>query len=194
MKLKILLTILIIFFALIFYLNYENMTYVKSSIDNQYYLVRNLKDKEIAANTLASIHQNILKFKDYLILNIDKPDFIEFKPYIIQLNNHIKDIVISESTNSPRHTSYSINKGEQLVLCLRSRKNWNQFHDVNLLMYVVLHEISHISCPEYDHTPLFKKIFAFYVLQSEKIGIYRKIDFKNNPEEYCGMIVNDSII
>jgi hypothetical protein len=194
MKLKILLTILIIFFVLIFYLNYENMTYVRSSIDNQYYLVRNLKDKEIAANMLAIIHQHILKFIEYLVSNKDNKDFIEYTPYIQQLQDNIGNIVIAESTSSPKYTSYSVNKGEQLVLCLRSRRDWNKFHDINLLMYVVLHEISHIACPEYDHTPLFKKIFAFFVIHSEKIGLYKQIDFKNNPEEYCGLTVNDNII
>jgi len=194
MKLKLLLTILIIFFVLIFYLNYENMTYVKSSINNEYYLVRNLKDKEIAANMLATIQTRILDFTNYLTSNIDNKEFIEYKPYIIQLNDNIKNVVIAESSSSPKYTSYSINKGEKLVLCLRSRRDWNKFHDINLLMYVVLHEMSHIACPEYDHTPLFKKIFAFFVIEAEKIGYYKQIDFRNNPEEYCGMTVNDNII
>ena len=63
------------------------------------------------------------------------------------------------------------------------------------MMYVVLHEISHVACPIYDnHGPLFKKIFGFLTNEGIKLNIYTNIDFKNKPVEYCGMTINESII
>ena len=63
------------------------------------------------------------------------------------------------------------------------------------MMYVVLHEISHVACPIYDnHGPLFKEIFAFITNIAIKINIYKKIDFMQNPEEYCGLTITDSIV
>ena len=63
---------------------------------------------------LATIQTRILEFTKYLITNMDNKEFIEYKPYIIQLNDNIKNVVIAESSSSPKHTSYSINKGESL--------------------------------------------------------------------------------
>ena len=65
---------------------------------------------------------------------------------------------------------------------------------MNLVMYVVLHEMAHIACPEYGHTQLFKQIFAFFAETAIKINLYEKINFNENPSEYCGLTVTDSII
>lgn len=70
----------------------------------------------------------------------------------------------------------------------------DNIHEFNLVMYVLLHEISHVACPEYDHTPLFKKIFRFICQEAIDVGLYEKIDFVNTPKEYCGMGINESII
>ena len=92
------------------------------------------------------------------------------------------------------YTSYSINKGEQIVFCLRSKMIRNKLHDFNLIMYVVLHEMAHVGCPEIGHTELFKKIFALFASEAVKMGLYEKIEFRNNNKEYCGMQITDSII
>ena len=80
--------------------------------------------------------------------------------------------VMSESPSDAKYTSYSVNKGEELVFCVRSKKT-GKIHDLNLLMYVALHEIAHIACPEQGHTPLFKKIFAFLTEQALKLKLYK---------------------
>jgi hypothetical protein len=61
-------------------------------------------------------------------------------------------------------------------------------------MYVALHEISHVACPEVGHTELFKKIFHFITKIAINMGIYKKIDFAKNPVEYCGLTVSESIV
>jgi predicted metal-dependent hydrolase len=113
------------------------------------------------------------------------------------LNKRIQNVVIMESSMNSVYTSYCVNKGEQIVFCVRSKmigpKN-NRIHDLNLMMYVALHEISHVACPEKNHTPLFKKIFHFICEEAIELGIYKKIDFYNIPHEYCGMTITDSII
>lgn len=170
----------------------NNVIYVNSDVDNQPYLVRDLDDKQQASNMLAKIKQNIMIITNYLYDNINK--FPEYKPYIIQLHERIKNAEVLESSEDSVYTSYSVNKGEQIIFCLRSRKIKNQMHKLNLLMYVVLHEMAHVACPEYGHTELFKKIFAFITKTAISIGLYTKIDFKDHPMEYCGLIITDSII
>jgi hypothetical protein len=142
---------------------------------------------------LAKIKKNIFELTDHLIIYKDSK-YVEMKPYIEQLNRKIRNSEISESSEDSVYTSYSVNKGEELVFCLRSKTNKNQLHKLNLLMYVTLHEMAHVACPEYGHTLLFKKIFAFLTEIAIKIGIYEKINFSNQPTEYCGLTISDSII
>jgi beta-galactosidase beta subunit len=171
------------------------MTYIKSNIDNNFYLVRDNIDKQRAANILAKMRQNVIKLSDYLYNNIENSSNKEYKEYIIRLHDRINDIVIVESTQDSIYTSFSVNKGEQIVFCLRSKKDINNLHDINLMMYVILHEISHVACPIYDnHGPLFKKIFAFITSNAINIGIYNKINFDQNNEEYCGLMITNSIV
>lgn len=189
----ILLFLLLVIGIIIFIKNQNsNVIYVTSELDQQQYLVRDLQDKQYASNMLAKIKQNIMTITNYLITNINK--YPEYSSYIEQLNSRIKNVEVLESTEDSVYTSYSVNKGEQIVFCLRSRRIHNELHKFNLLMYVVLHEMSHVACPEYGHTQLFKKIFAFITNIAIGLGLYTKIDFVNDPTEYCGMTITDSII
>ena len=188
---------LLILIIMIIYWNYlnKNMVYVKSPIDNKYYLVRNEPDKANAANLLARIKEYIMVLSTNLYNNKSDPANIEYTEYIIRLYDRVPSIVIIESTQDSVYTSYSVNKGEQIVFCLRSRLNINKMHDLNLMMYIVLHEISHVACPVYDnHGPLFRKIFAFITNSAIRLNLYKKIDFVNNPVEYCGLNINESIV
>ena len=198
MNIELFIFILILICAMIvfyFKFSHPDMTYVKSDIDEIFYLVRDVGDKQQAANTLAKIRQYIISLSDSLHNNMSDPKNIKYKEYIIRLHERVRDIIILESTQDSIYTSYSVNKGEQIVFCLRSRKLPNNLHDVNLMMYVVLHEISHVACPIYDnHGPLFKEIFSFITNSAINIGIYKKIDFKAEPKDYCGLMITDSIV
>lgn len=188
----IVIVLIIVLFIYYRKLHYYKMVYIKSDIDNNKYLVRDLEDKYKAANILAKIKKNILSLTEHLVKNIDK--FPDNKEYIKQLEKKIKNVDIQESSDNGVYTSYSVNKGEQIIFCIRSRKDNNKLHELNMLMYVVVHEMGHVGCPEYGHTQLFKDIFAFFLTEAIKINIYNKIDFRNNNMEYCGMQITDSII
>lgn len=187
----ILIFLICVIIVLYFNTQYNNMTYIKSDIDNQYYLVRDLEDKQKSSNILAKIKKNIFKLTDYVYSSMKK--YPEMRQYIKQLNSRIKSVIITESTFNSSYTSYSINKGEQIVFCIRIKGKY-KIHDLNLLMYVVIHEMAHVACPETGHTPLFTKIFEFLCYRAIEINIYKKIDFKKFPKEYCGMIVDESVI
>lgn len=193
---------LIVFIILLCILSVYNVyrltkyDYVKSTLDGRYYHVRNLKDKQKSADELAELRNSILKLIDYMDKDTDKKEFGEYKIYVKRLKDKFSDVIITENLSEHLYTSYSINKGDKLVFCLRSRnKNTkNNLHDKNLIMYVVLHEISHIARPAYDigvHSQEFKKILEYFIKCATEIGIYTKIDFQKNPKEYCGMTINN---
>jgi len=187
--------IIIIFLIIYFIYNniykYDNLVKIKSPIDNEYYWVRDKNDKIKAANILANIKINIKKLVNYLQNNQSK--FPENLSYIKDLVSRTKKINIMETPQDEKYTSYTINKGEKIVFCLRS-KLLDNIHDTNTIMYVVIHEMAHVGCPEYGHTPLFKKIFKFLLKQSIVIGIYKPVDYRIYPQNYCGMTINEYLL
>lgn len=189
---------ILVFFTIIttivfIYLNQKEVSVIKSSYDNNYYVVKEANDSKQAANILARLKQDIFIIADYLYENKEK--YPENEEYIDQLYERIQDVNIIENS-SDEYTSYTVNKGDQIVFCLRSRndKDKNELHDYNLIMYVALHEISHVACPEQGHTKLFHEIFNFICSEAIKLDMYTKIDFNKKPQEYCGMTISSSIV
>lgn len=88
-------------------------------------------------------------------------------------------------------TSYSINKGEQLVFCIRDKLN-NSIHDINTLMFVAIHELAHIVTNELQHTDKFWNNMKKLLHRAEDIGVYKYVDYRMNPVEYCGMMIDGS--
>ena len=191
----LIIVIILIFCSIYFiystsYLN-DNLIKTKSQLDNSYYWVRDLPDKNQAANILAKIKKNIYKLVDYLQENKDK--FPKNLNYIKDLVSRTKSIIIMETGADEKYTSYTVNKGERIVFCLRA-KLINTIHDLNTLMYVVIHELAHVGCPEFGHTPLFREIFKFLLIESVKINIYTPIDYRKYPKNYCGMEINEYLL
>lgn len=190
----IIVSFIIIIILLLIYLKYNSnieIEYVKSAVNGKEYMVRNLPDKNEAANMLGEINNRILILQKYLLSNLDK--YPKYKNYFKIMCDKINTVELSENTKKGNYTSYTINKGQEIVLCLRSKKD-NNIHDINLIMYVVIHELAHVACPEINHTPLFTKIFIILLKISIELKIYKKINFKYDPKEYCGMTIHENLL
>jgi hypothetical protein len=164
----------------------NDMTYVRCKSNGYDYKVRNLEDKEEAAEMLGRTHEKLKKA--VLILKRDYPD----DERIIRLSKRFQYTSLAEAEGSGGHTSYSINKGEKIVLCLRSKDGRNRLVDENLLLFVALHELSHIMTISKNHTPEFWSNFKFVLETCQRTGLYSCIDFSSNPREYCGITVTNS--
>ena len=192
MKESILISIIIIFIYIFLFLNRNNVIYVETKSGTKY-LVNNDNTKNEKSQLLSKIVENMYSLKKHMIKNIN--NFPEYKDYINQLSNNFNEsrTVIYETDPESNLTSYSVNKGEELSFCLKSKKDGN-VHELNLMMYVAIHEMAHMACPEIGHGDLFKKIFKKLIEEAIIIGIYNKTNFSENPVEYCGMILSSSII
>tara|TARA_B110000971_G_C19990810_1_gene491872 strand:+ start:727 stop:1308 length:582 start_codon:yes stop_codon:yes gene_type:complete len=192
MKETILITIIVIIIYLFLFHNKKNIILVEGR-DKSKYLVYNDKQKEVSAILLGDVVKNMFILRDYLHINIDK--YPEFKDYIKQLYTNLnKDrSLIYENDPASKLTSFSVNKGEEIGFCLKSKKTGNM-HDLNLIMYVALHEMAHIACPEIGHGELFKKIFKFLTEIAIKISIYDLDNYESKPVEYCGMMLSSNIL
>lgn len=196
MKQSIMLPLLSIIFIiiLIYYftkLSKSEAIYVKSKLNNKEYLVQNLENKEEASYMLSVIHDRIFILRDYLEKNIDK--YPEYTEYIKQFCRRIKNLSLQENAPDGKYTSYTVNKGDEIALCLRSKKT-SELHDLNLIMYVTLHELAHVACPEVDHTELFKKIFIFFIKTAITLRIYKQSNYAIDPHEYCGITINENLL
>lgn len=194
MDITVQLILVIAVFASIYYLGRHSKTeafYVESTLNKREYLVQNLDKKEEASYMLSVIHERIFILRDHFKINSDR--YKAFKSYIEQFINRIGDVRLYENPPDGTYTSFTVNKGDEIALCLRSMKT-KDLHDINLVMYVVLHELSHVACPELDHTELFKKIFTFFLEVAIELKIYKKVDYSIDPHEYCGMTINENLL
>jgi hypothetical protein len=172
----ILLGILIVYYI---YKSTE-VKYIKSDIDSKRYVVLNKYDSKNAADMLATISKNLTTIKDYLAKH--HGDTIVSQ----NIQKRFDTSNISEGSPDSQYTSYTINKGDKMVFCLRDKET-KRLHDLNLLMYVSLHELAHVGCVSIGHNGEFHKHFNFLLEIAEKIGIYTKISFGDKNVEYCGL-------
>jgi predicted metal-dependent hydrolase len=178
------------FIIMLTYMYIENrnndVSYEVSTFDNRKYLVRNLDDKQEAANLLAKIRKNL----EDLCEDLKKvyPDHSGVGRLIEKFNPNS----ISETSKNSKYTSYSVNKGEKIVLCLRARDDTENLVDENTLMFVSIHEIAHIMTKSVGHKQEFWKNFKFLLKHAISIGLYKHEDYNNNPKKYCGIMITDT--
>lgn len=81
------------------------------------------------------------------------------------------------------NSSFTENK-EIITMCLRDPKT-NEYYDDNSIMYVALHELSHMLSKSTGHGDEFKIKFSNLLRQAARLGIYNpNIPM---PESYCGV-------
>lgn len=163
-----------------------NLKCIISNVDGETYCVRERAKLELAADLLAQVTQ---KCKD-LVLHLGKkyPED-ESVQRLVQKFNPTK---ISETLPTSEYTAYSENKGEKLAFCLNTTKPGNKLIDINTLTFVALHELAHIMTLSEGHKQIFWQNFKFLLTEAKEINIYTPVDYKKNPEPYCGMNITDN--
>jgi len=184
-------TLVLVYIFILF--NKSSLKYVESSKTGIKYLVKNDKNKKNTAELLEKIILNMYNLRNYLVKNKDK--FPEMKQHInlLEKNFNQSRTTIYENSLNNDLTSYSVNKGEEIVFCLKSKKS-KKNHDLNTLMYVAIHEMGHLACHEIGHTPLYNEIFKFLLTEAIKLKLYEPIKYSNTPTEYCGMVITSNIL
>lgn len=185
------------------------VVYVKSTINGKEYLVRNLPDKQQASDLLARLSINLEKLVNYLENEYEKIDQIydkyiekddkvqhigkdKFKEDVKRLIKNFNPDEFSESTPDAQYTSYSVNKGEKIVFCLRSREKEEEIVKKNIMMFVALHELAHLMTKSVGHKQEFWDNFKILLKIAIDLNIYTHIDFNNKPADYCGTQITDT--
>jgi hypothetical protein len=181
--------LMICILAVFFYMNFLRqklyLEKIRANNGNEY-LVRNLPDKAEAANKLGSISDSLKNLVNSLNENDDSKG-----EYIKNLKESFNPEYITENIPGSIYVAYSVNKGEELSLCIRD-KDTEEFIDDNTIIFVAIHELSHIMTPETGHTPLFWDNMKYLLEQASSQGIYMPVDYSQSPVEYCGMDINST--
>jgi hypothetical protein len=154
--------------------------------------VQDLPGKDEAAERIAKVKQNIQK-----IVSLYKQDeYVSDKPTQLLVERYRPDSILENSVTS-KDTSYSENKGQKIVICLRDKNDppAYPFVDMNTVMFVVLHEMAHLMTAELSsgkHTPEFWANFRRLLEDASRIGIYTPVNYSKSPVDYCGMKITDS--
>jgi hypothetical protein len=154
--------------------------------DNKMYYVQEYSNNKGAANILSKLVKNSLVLIDYM----DKkyPDDEKVK----RLKKKFNPDQIREAEHEKDSTSYTINKGEMMHLCLRHKNSEKTLHDENLLMFVIIHELAHIMSKTIGHNSEFYDNFKFLLKEASLANIYIPVNFEQNPAKYCGIDVTNN--
>lgn len=180
----ILIAIVILSYFIIKIYNERDLMEITSSIDNEKYIVQIKDDSKEAADLIAKIKSRLNTLMEHLKKSYDGSD-----ERIERLISNYRPDKMREGVDTPGYTSYSINKGEQIILCLR---NEDELVDINTMMFVVLHEMGHLASESIGHTEEFWDNFKWLLEESINIGIYVKQDFETKSVEYCGMNITST--
>jgi len=186
---NIVIIIFIIIVASKLYFNSDsfNLRCIISDVNGNKYCVRDRNKLELAADRLAHVNNNLNKLVNHLSKKY--PD----KENVRRLVKGYNPKKIYETLPTSEFTAYSENKGEKLAFCLDTEKNSKgRLIDMNTLMYVALHEISHIATKSIGHNDEFWNNFKFMITEAKEINIYNPVDYKKEPARYCGMNISDN--
>jgi len=163
-----------------------NLKCIISDVDGERYCVRERASMQLAADLLASVTQ---KLKDLVAYTAKKFPDDENVQRMVQKFNPTQ---ISETLPTSEYTAYSENKGEKLAFCLNKQKNGTKLIDINTLTFVAIHELAHVMTLSEGHKQDFWQNFKFLLEQAKAAHIYEPVDYKKNPEPYCGMDISDN--
>ena len=143
-----------------------NLKCIVSDVDGKKYCVRERSKMTLVVDLLAKTTQKLSKLVKYV--GKKYPDRENCKLLLKNFNPK----KISEILPTSQYTAYSENKGEKLAFCTTTSKKGDRLIDENTLMFVALHELSHIATTSIGHTQEFWRNFKFIITNAKKIGIY----------------------
>lgn len=196
MYIKLFIITIVILFLFFKVFKYWNYIPIVAYDNNTYYLSKcsNCDNKlRESANTLAQINERILILIQYLQENLPNDEITKF------LVKNYNSSIIQETIPETGITSYTENKST-ISMCLRSRDAKNKLYNINILMYIFLHELSHFcnyssyGFPIIGHGNEFRTIFKFLIENAIKAKVYIYEDYRTSPQNYCGLELRSNII
>ncbi len=175
------------------YMYYQNsdmlqLKCIVSTVDGNKYCVRDRNKIQEAADLLASVTQKCKDLVDYM--NQKHPNDERVKRLVSGFNP--KKVMETLPTSS--YTAYSENKGEKIAFCLSPKKKNGEdtLIDEHTLMFVAIHELSHVATVSLGHKTEFWENFKFLLVNAKEAGIHEPRDYNKDPKKFCSMNIEDN--
>ncbi len=192
---------LIIVLVILLFLYYSEFNTRKVNYENINYNVHNsneLKDREDSAKIMSELNRRTKILEEHLkkkylapkIGAIDDASDMRSRTEQLIINYDPNNIYEISPNNIMGNTSFTQNK-TKLVLCLRD-KNTGKLHDTNTLMFVKLHELTHMMNEEWGHELQFWQLFQVVLQDAVECGIYVPVNYAKKPQKYCGIDIVQS--
>lgn len=173
------------------YYLYKEAQFQQFEILDNHFMIEKRKDirnKNAALQALVNVRRRL----DHLTKHLKKkyPGDV----LIDRLNERFDGTILKEANpdkKNPKQTSYTINKGDVMVLCLRTPDG--KLVDLNTLTYVAIHELAHIYSSSLHHTPEFWENMKYLVKEGIDAGIYDDVNYAENPVKYCGLSISSNL-
>ena len=160
---------------------------IVSTVDGNKYCVREREKVQDAADMLANVNTKCKQLVNYTNQKYGEKDNVK------RLVNGYNPKKIMETLPTSEYTAFSENKGEKLAFCLnRDKKGESNMIDEHTLMFVAIHELSHIATKSVGHKQEFWDNFKFLLENAKECGVHSPVDYKNKPAQYCGMDIKDN--
>ena len=164
-----------------------NLRCIVSNVDGRKYCVRERRNIQKASNLLASTTDKMSSLVEYMGNKYSNRENVN------RLVENFNPSTIKETLPTSEYTAYSENKGEKLAFCLNKKKSNNEnLIDPNTLSFVAFHELAHIMTESVGHTDEFWQNFKFLLEHAVELKLYTPVDYKKEPENYCGMDITDN--
>jgi hypothetical protein len=167
----------------------------KSTYDNKNYrVVAGFHDKNIAADNMAKANEFInayLKYAKNKFITNSVSGVDNKRAFFTRIiNNYNPNNLFENNPSLGEETSFVSNKGEEFGICLRKKGPMkDQLHDMNIIKFVILHELTHLGCISYGHDREFWHWFKIVLEEAVNSGLYIPIDYSKQSVNYCGLEV-----
>jgi hypothetical protein len=175
---------------------------VRAKDDLVYYVQEDLDDHEQAAAIMSELNQRMLRLMKFIkrkygaaieggeetVWGKKCPGRVRRAKNFLERFN--PDVIYETNPNNPNgDTSFVISKGKVISLCIRKGNDPSKFEDINMLVFVVCHEYSHIIADVWQHEHEFWMTMKWILEEAEEAGIIEIIDYAKHPRAYCSVPV-----
>lgn len=168
-----------------------------NNIDGRCYPIVDSFSKQthkLASETLAYLNEFSIKIlrnmREKYLWNNKNP----YRKRMIEklLENYNPDSIIENNPTNDVNTSYVEDKGKVFAICLREKKTGQFFiHDYNILEFVLLHEMAHLSTDVIGHDDVeFWTNFKILIDEAIELKLHDPINYEKYPINYCSLEVD----
>ena len=173
--------------AVLFNIDPETLEMRKSSVTGRSYGIQEmLTDADQTADVIGRLDLFIRDFINYLGAHHPEDKRTE------RIRRNAKLLRLEESPMEDNVSSFTLNKGELMSLCVREKTESQAFHDYQTLLFVVIHELAHVGSVSTGHGTEFVTNFKWLLERAAESGMYHPEDYSQKPITYCGVKVTNN--